>query len=606
MISQRLPLVLLAVAVGLIPIIPGVPGFWITLLNYIGVFSIVAIGLVVLTGIGGMTSLGQAMFVGIGAYVTAVLTTSQHIDPWLTLPLSIGVTAVIAWLIGLITLRLSGHYLALATIAWNVSFFFLLGSIDLFGRYDGVTGIPPISILGVPLLDDRKMYYLIYGLVALLIVLTLNLLNSRSGRTIRALRGGAIAAESSGINTSWAKMTAFVYAAALAGLAGWLYAHLLRAVNPSPFNLNASIEYLLMVVVGGAASIWGAVLGAAIVTIMKDQLQNLLPMLVQSGGNFEAIVFGVMLLALLQVAPEGLWPNIARWFKLSDVPAFRRGASGGDQDVSEVRQIGSADGKGNDRASKIGNGKTLRVRELTKSFGGLTAVRGMDFDLSSGEVVGLIGPNGAGKSTIFNLVTGHLPPTSGQITLGDVDLIGLLPRDIAKLGLARTFQHVQLATDMSVLENVALGAHLSGSAGTLRAITKLDGDEERKLFRTAERALDRVHLSEYAGKRAVSLSLGQQRIVEIARALCMSPSMLLLDEPAAGLRHFEKAALRDLLLKLRMEGVAILLVEHDMDFVMNTADRVVVVNFGVKLAEGTPAEVRRNPQVIEAYLGSIE
>ena len=330
MITQKHVYVLLAfVAVCGVPFLPGIPAYWFTLLNYIGIFWIVAMGLVVLTGLAGMTSLGQAMFMAIGAYATAIGAGLFHISPWLTLPMSIVATAVVAWLIGMITTRLSGHYLALATIAWNVSFFFLLGSIELFGRYDGISGIPPVTLFGIPFFDGSRIFYLIFAFLGLSVVLTQNLLNSRDGRAIRALRGGAIAAKSCGVDIGRAKIVAFIYASALAGLAGWLYAHTLRTVSPSPFSLNASIEYLLMTVVGGAASIWGAILGATIITILKDLLQDILPLISNSGGSLEIVFFGLMLLALLQVAPEGLWPNIARWFRLPDIQAFGTDNSGG-------------------------------------------------------------------------------------------------------------------------------------------------------------------------------------------------------------------------------------------------------------------------------------
>ena len=246
----------------------------------------------------------------------------------------------------------------------------------------------------------------------------------------------------------------------------------------------------------------------------------------------------------------------------------------------------------------------LAVEHLRKAFGGLTAVADLGFTLNAGEIVGLIGPNGAGKSTSFNLLTGVMPPDSGRITFLGRPVTGRPARAIARLGLARSFQHVKLVPGMSVIDNVTIGAHLRGRAGALRALFRLDRAEEARLFAEAARQIARVGLTAVAEQPATSLPLGQQRVAEIARALCLDPILLLLDEPAAGLRHGEKAELATLLRRLREEGMTILLVEHDMNFVMGLADRLVVMNFGTKLAEGPATDVRNNATVIAAYLGS--
>lgn len=304
--------VLVLIAWLAVPWLPHVPLFWVSILNTIGIAAIVAIGLVVLTGIGGMTSFGQASFMGFGAYASALLTKVVGFSPWLGLPAALLASLLAALVIGAVTLRLSGHYLALATIAWSVSLFYLFGSLDLTGRYDGVSGIPSLSIGPLSFEDTRLYFALIWICVALVLLGTHNLLDSRVGRAIRALRGGSVAAASFGVRTPRVRMLAFLYADMLAGLAGWLYAHLQRAVNPTPFGLSASIEYLLMAVVGGAAHLGGALLGAAVVTVVNDRLQTWLPLLLHAQGNFETIVFGVLLVLVLQKAPEGLWPHLVR------------------------------------------------------------------------------------------------------------------------------------------------------------------------------------------------------------------------------------------------------------------------------------------------------
>src|SRR3978361_1675216 len=305
---QRLPVLIFAAVMAAIPFIPGMPPFWIVLLDNIGLAALVAMGLVLLTGVGGLTSFGQAAFCGFGAYTTAVLTTAYGLSPWLTLPASLMVSGAAAVVLGLVTVRLSGHYLPLGTIAWGIGLFYLFSKLEFLGRNDGISGIPPLAIGPLKMLDPGTIYFAIWIAVLVSALLTMNLLDSRTGRAIRALRRGHIAGEAFGVQTPRAKLLVFIYAAVLSGLSGWLYAHFQRSATPTPFGAQAGIEYLFIAVVGGAGYVWGGVLGAAIVVVLKEILQSYLPYLLHGEGQLETIVFGILLVGLLQLAPSGVWP----------------------------------------------------------------------------------------------------------------------------------------------------------------------------------------------------------------------------------------------------------------------------------------------------------
>ncbi|WP_280151463.1 branched-chain amino acid ABC transporter ATP-binding protein/permease [Piscinibacter sp. XHJ-5] len=585
---------LLAAVIAAVAVAPLVLGnFAVSLLNDIGIGALVALGLVLLTGVGGATSFGQAAFVGIAAYGTAWLTTTQGLSPWIGLLFALALTGSAALAIGLLTLRLGGHFLPLSTIAWGLSIALLFGNMDALGRHTGLSNIPPLKLGGWSLAGAPSIYYLIWGLVGLACLFSHNLLQSRPGRAIRGLRGGATLLGSVGADAFRVRLTLFVMAALLAGLAGWLYAHMNRFVSPSPFDVRASIEYLLMAVAGGLGQLSGALVGAALVLVLKNGLQDLLPLLSQRGGQLEGVAFALLFIVLLHQARGGLMGFVTRWTR------GRFAAEPHDAPRVPVEPLPR-------RALPQPGEPVLAVAGAVKRFGGLVAVNDVSFEVRAREIVGLIGPNGAGKSTMFNLLTGTMPMTAGRVEFLGKDITGLAQQRIARLGMARTFQHVKLRPHMSLLDNVALGAHARASAGVMAAGLRLDRREEAQIMAEARHQLERIGLADRAHELAGSLPLGTQRILEIARALAADPVLLVLDEPAAGLRRKEKQALGELLRKLRDEGVTILIVEHDMDFVMKLVDRLVVMTFGSKLVEGTPAAVRADPRVQAAYLGSVD
>ena len=562
--------------------------YQLTLLTYVGLSGLITMGLAVLTGHAGLSSFGQMTYAALGAYASAILTQHWGISPWASLPLVLIAAMAISYAGALLTVSLGGHYLPLATIAFGVSAYYLIGALPMTGGYSGFSDISPLSLPGLALTNAWQVYLLVAISCALAMFALRNLIDSRVGRALRAVSRGRQMPEAMGVDTRAIKAMAFVIACMLATLSGWFYAHFQRFLSPTPFSLNQGIEYVFMSVIGGAGSLWGALIGSGLVTLIKPYLQKIMPALIGFSGNFEIVVFGSLVIVLFQIAPEGLMPALCRWAGREESHARPLPVDAGALAVHHRSAPGT---------------ETLRASGVTKQFGGLVASADIDMSLHAGEILALIGPNGAGKSTFFSLLSGLEPMDRGDVIVMGQSIRGLSSRAIGRLGLSRTFQHVRLIPTMSVIENVALGAHARGRAGALRAMTRLDREEEGCILAEAYRQLARVGLQEHAWAPAGTLALGQQRIVEIARALATDPHVLLLDEPAAGLRHHEKQALAATLDGLRREGLAILLVEHDMPFVMTLCNRVIVLDYGRKIAEGSPEAVRENPRVREAYLG---
>ena len=582
--------IVVILAVAFIAVAPAIlQSFSITLMNYIGVYALATLGLVLLTGCGGLTSFGQAAFVGIGAYATAWYTAVHGGSPWIGLVLALVFTGLVAAVLGAATLRLGGHFLPLSTIAWGIAIFFLFGNIDALGRYSGLSGIPALSLGPLSLAGTTANYFFIWTVLGGVLLLCRNLLDSRQGRAIRSLRGGIAMAESLAIGFFRMRLKVFVIAGLLAGLSGWLYAHLQRYVSPAPFDIRPGIELLLMALVGGAGHISGAVVGAAIVVLLKNILQDVLPPITRYSAQLEVVLFGILFVVLLQKARGGIVPMLRRWLLHSNPEKPGPGAPPLPRRIQPA-STGEA---------------LLRIEGVTRKFGALVAVNDVSFEVRAHEVLALIGPNGAGKSTLLDLVTGALKPDAGRIVFLGNDVTHLPPRRIAANGLARTFQHVKLRPDMSLLENVLLGTYCRTRASLLAGALRLDRAEEQLGRGEAMRQLDRVGLADRFGELAGNLPLGQQRLLEVARALAADPVLVVLDEPAAGLRRLEKKTLSDLLRALRSEGTTIVLVEHDMEFVMSLVDRIVVMDFGIKLAEGLPAQIRADARVQEAYLGGL-
>jgi branched-chain amino acid transport system permease protein len=561
------------------------PQYDVTLLVTVGLSAVAAMGLTLLL-ISGQVSLGQAAFMAIGAYVSAILARDHGFPATLALFAGVAASAVCGVIVGGITLRLKGHFLPLATLAMGMACSAAIVAVGpMTGGASGFGQIPPLSIGRFELVDDRAFAIVVWSIVAVAAGGFSRLLNTRTGRAIAALKTDIEMAEVFGVNATRLRLLVFVVAATLAGLSGGLYAFYFKFISPAPFGLTSSITLLIACIFGGMSHPFGAVLGASAVTALEMFLQNTVARMLGLSGNVEMIVFGVVLIGVLLRWPGGIWSALHRVW-----PVFSTSRPARNIELTPSERGADSD-------------DLLSVSGIGKKFGGLTALRDVSFSVGANQIVGLIGPNGAGKSTTFNIATGLTEPSEGRVRL-----MGAPPpsrvSDLVHRGVSRTFQHVRIIPERTVLENVAFGAYAQGRSGMIAGMFGLDQAEEAATFAKAWRALEIVELDGLAHEPASRLAMGQARLVEVARALISRPRLLLLDEPAAGLRTGEKLKLVTLLHRLKRAGTSVLLVEHDMDLVMNCVDRVVVLDRGQGLMTGLPDEVRRDERVIAAYLGT--
>ena len=570
---------------------------------YALIYGIAALGLSLLLGLAGQVNLGQAAFFAIGAYTQGMLVTRYGVALPVAAVAAVAFAMLAALLVGLPLLRLRGHYLALATLGLGIIVTVAATESDYLGATSGIYGIAKPEFGGRRYDSAAEFFWLLAPVMFLAVLFARNVVAGRIGRALGAINDSEVAAECLGADTFRLRLQVFVLSAGYGGLAGVAYVHWIGVVNPNAANFPLSVEFLLMAVLGGLGSVWGAVIGAVAVEFLDEGLRDVIPRLIpHASGEVQLIGFGVALTAVVLFVPGGLYDlwrrAVTRLRRRSATPAAPSGSTVDTTDETPVLS----------RPDRPAPGTTLlSVEGLVRHFGGVTALDGVSFDVRAGEIFGLIGPNGAGKTTCFNIVSGVLAPSGGSVRLRGTRIDGRKPHVSARARATRTFQNLQIFGSTTVRGNVAVGRHLRGRAGLLRAALVLPARaEERAIARSVDEILALVGIADAADRPAADLSFGRQRLVEIARALALEPDLLLLDEPMAGLSGGERADLARLLRRLRAGGMAIVLVEHDVEAVLALADRVAVLDDGVLIALGRPDEVRHDPAVVAAYLGLDE
>ncbi|MFF5078513.1 ATP-binding cassette domain-containing protein [Actinoplanes sp. NPDC000266] len=578
----------------------GLDSYAIHVVNVILIFAILAIGLGLVMGIAGQVNLSQVAFFGVGAYVTAILTTHAGMGFWVAGVLAVAATILMGLVIGTPALRVQSHYLGIVTLGLALAFTNWVTNAEIAGGAEGISGIPAPTLPGVDLSSEYIYYYLELIVFAVVLSFGLFVVRTALGRRMRAMRDDALAAGALGAEVPMLRMTAFMLASLYGGVAGVLYSGLIRYVAPESFNIANMFLLLAMVIIGGRQSLIGCVIGAISLALVRELLVD--------HPTIAQLAYGSVVVLVVVFAPTGLAGLPKRLRAAIDHRRGTRGSAAQLRPFEPYEPAAAAPGLLAPTAtgpSPSSDDQLLRVEGVTKQFRGLKALDDVSLTVTTGEIRGIVGPNGSGKTTLFNVISGLYKPTQGRVFFRGADMTGRTPYRLARAGMARTFQNLRLFGDLTVEENLLVALDRSSTLSAWRYVLRPLSVIRRDVTLRSDAAdiLARYGLTEFASLAPKSLPYGIQRRVEIARAVAADPALLLLDEPAAGLNGEEVRQLAEIVRSIRDSGRTVIIIEHNMGLVMSLCEQITVLGGGRVIAEGTPAQVATHPAVIEAYLG---